>query len=228
MSTSIQRGVYHALAKMGLEIRRYAPVERWRLRLTRKNVRTLLLFNRLLQRVWDREGIVVECGLGKMRTAQLLALLLEEERRGRAFWGFDSFQGHPQPTEHDANLEDPSKSPRKGDWRLMSADDARQLLAHLPVSIPVKIVEGFFEETIPAADVPPIALLHLDCVLYESYRICLEHLFPRVIEGGVVVLDEYDESDRFPGGKRAIDEYFADHAMAQDPQSGKWFVIKSS
>lgn len=229
MRTSIKHGAYRAFAKLGLEIRPYAPIERWRLRITRKNVRTLLLFNRMLQLVSDKKGIVVECGLGKMRTAQLLALLLQEEGRDRAFWGFDSFEGHPQPTAHDVNLQNPRKSARRGDWKLMSADDARQMLANLPVTIPVNIVEGFFEQTIPAAEVPPIAFLHLDCVLYDSYRTCLEHLFPKVVEGGVVLLDEYDEFDRFPGGRKAIDEYVArkNYAVEQDPQSGKWFVIKA-
>jgi hypothetical protein len=49
-----------------------------------------------------------------------------------------------------------------------------------------------------------IALLNLDFVLYEPTLAALKHLFPRVVAGGVVALDEYAVHDK--GESEAADE----------------------
>ena len=58
----------------------------------------------------------------------------------------------------------------------------------------------------PQAEIGKIALLHLDVDLYQSYKDCLTHLFPKVASGGVILFDER-ESETYPGGKKAIDEF---------------------
>ena len=52
-----------------------------------------------------------------------------------------------------------------------------------------------------------ISLLHLDCDLYEPTMAGLKHLYPLVVPGGVVILDEYGQ-EKFPGESAAFDEYF--------------------
>ena len=52
-----------------------------------------------------------------------------------------------------------------------------------------------------------IRLLNLDCVLYEPTLVGLRHLYPLVVEGGVVLLDEYG-FEQFPDESRAVEEYF--------------------
>jgi hypothetical protein len=57
---------------------------------------------------------------------------------------------------------------------------------------------------------PPgdLALLRLDTDWYESTRHELEHLYPRLRPGGVLIVDDYGH---FEGARRAVDEYFAAH-----------------
>ena len=50
-----------------------------------------------------------------------------------------------------------------------------------------------------------ITLLHLDVDVYEPTKLALEQLYPRVIEGGIVVLDNYGV---FYGENEAVEEYF--------------------
>ena len=52
-------------------------------------------------------------------------------------------------------------------------------------------------------------MLHLDCDLYESYKISLTNLYDKVVAGGIIMFDEYDDQ-RWPGARRAIDEFFMD------------------
>jgi hypothetical protein len=112
----------------------------------------------------------------------------------------------------------------------MGSQEARALVGKLQVNVPVHFVQGFFEATLPRVDVPPIAFLHLDVMLRKSYETCLTYLFPKVVSGGIVLLDEYDDEEhaKFPGPRKAVDAYFAGtgYRLQQDAPTGKWFVIK--
>jgi hypothetical protein len=72
----------------------------------------------------------------------------------------------------------------------------------------VHLVKGLFGETLRTYD-GSIALLHLDCDLYQSYLTTLQTLYGKVARGGIIMFDEYAD-DRWPGARRAIDEFFAD------------------
>ncbi|MBV1831309.1 hypothetical protein HNW77_11720 [Komagataeibacter sp. AV436] len=52
-----------------------------------------------------------------------------------------------------------------------------------------------------------IAVLRLDTDWYESTRHELEHLYPRLVPGGVLIIDDYGY---WAGARKAVDEYFSD------------------
>ena len=60
-----------------------------------------------------------------------------------------------------------------------------------------------------------IALLHLDCDLYNSYKLCLERCWDYVNTGGVILFDEYHQNslEKFPGSKLAIDEFLISRGL---------------
>jgi hypothetical protein len=68
----------------------------------------------------------------------------------------------------------------------------------------VHYVEGRVEDTVPAMAPDQIALLRLDTDWYESTRHELQHLLPRVVSGGVLIVDDYGH---WKGARRAVDEY---------------------
>ena len=73
----------------------------------------------------------------------------------------------------------------------------------------VELIKGDICETVPqyVAENPElkISLLHVDVELYEPTKVILEELFPKVVNGGVVILDDYAT---FGGETKATDEYF--------------------
>ena len=98
----------------------------------------------------------------------------------------------------------------------------------------VELVKGDACETIPeyVKQNPGlrISLLHLDLDLYEPTLAALEHLYPLVVSGGVVLLDEY-AMDGFPGESKAFDEYFGDNRPVLEKFSyistpGGYFIKK--
>ena len=72
-------------------------------------------------------------------------------------------------------------------------------------------VQGKVEETLPA-HMPrgPISILRLDTDWYESTRDELTHLFPLLVPGGILLLDDYGF---WAGQKKAVDEYFDRHGI---------------
>jgi hypothetical protein len=69
-------------------------------------------------------------------------------------------------------------------------------------------VKGRVEDTLPGSAPAAVALLRLDTDWYQSTRHELEHLYPRLAAGGVLVLDDYGS---FEGARKAVDEYFAEY-----------------
>ena len=69
------------------------------------------------------------------------------------------------------------------------------------------LVKGMVEKTLLNNDNIPeqISLLRLDTDFYESTKIELEILFPKLVSGGILILDDYGY---WSGARKAIDEYF--------------------
>src|SRR5262249_2992396 len=94
------------------------------------------------------------------------------------------------------------------EWCYASLEDVRRNL--LSTGYPpdrCHFIKGDVLETIPAADMPQIALLRLDTDWYESTLHELKHLSPCVDAGGVLIIDDYGH---WQGCRQAVDEYFAD------------------
>jgi hypothetical protein len=68
----------------------------------------------------------------------------------------------------------------------------------------VHFVKGLVEQTIPEAAPEQISILRLDTDWYESTRHELEHLYPRLSPGGVLLLDDYGF---WKGARQAVDEF---------------------
>jgi uncharacterized heparinase superfamily protein len=69
----------------------------------------------------------------------------------------------------------------------------------------VRLVKGVVAQTIPTAAPASIALLRLDTDFYESTRHELEHLYPRLSSGGVLIIADYGH---WQGARQSVDEYF--------------------
>ena len=73
----------------------------------------------------------------------------------------------------------------------------------------IELIEGDITKTVPnyVEENPAlkISLLNLDTDVYEPAVTALEYLFPRVCNGGVIIVDNYGQ---VPGETKVIDEYF--------------------
>ena len=163
------------------------------------------------------EGDVVECGVwrgGSMAAAaRTLAGLGSFERH---LYLFDTFEGMTRPGARDINFagERAEELYRKrngrgegSDWCRAAEDEVGRVLAVCGYDeSKIHLVKGRVEETIPSEAPERIAILRLDTDWYESTLHELEHLFPRLARGGVLIVDDYGH---WLGARRATDEFLA-------------------
>lgn len=159
-------------------------------------------------------GAVVECGVwrgGSLMAAA--ATLLAEGDGGRAIYGYDTFDGMVAPGTADVAYDGTAAAEQlartragTGVWCRAGVEEVRANLARTAYDAAhVRLVAGPVERTLPEAAPPgPIALLRLDSDWYASTRHALEHLYPRLVSGGILVLDDYGH---WLGARRATDEY---------------------
>ncbi len=150
----------------------------------------------------DILGNFVECGVWRGGSGAVLASIAY---RRRGVWLFDSFQGCPLPGPEDVSCHG-----RPGEAGEASAPlrDVVALLHALDLERGwTTIRKGWFADTLPKAKdaIGQIALLHLDCDWYDSVRTCLEELYPQVVSGGFIVVDDFGY---WPSVQRAVEEYF--------------------
>jgi O-methyltransferase len=160
------------------------------------------------------DGAIVECGVWRggsmMAVARTLRSMREETRQ---LYLFDTFTGMTSPSDRDRTWRGES-----ADALLRAAGDTGPIRAVAPLdavraaleqtgypSDLLHFVEGPVETTIPKHAPRQIAILRLDTDWYESTRHELEHLYPRLVVGGVIIIDDYGF---WQGAREATDEYF--------------------
>jgi O-methyltransferase len=163
------------------------------------------------------EGAVVECGVWKGGSSMAAALMLRElGATDRDLHLFDTFEGMSEPTEHDRRTGGPAAAELLAattkDAKVWAYSPLGEVRANLQsTGYPVermRFVQGKVEDTIPECAPEKIAILRLDTDWYESTRHELEHLFPRLAVGGVLIIDDYGA---WEGARRAVDEFIAAH-----------------
>jgi hypothetical protein len=215
-------------------------IENFSLFLRRINFAKFLSHIDVFREVVDLPGSIVECGVFKgssfLAFVKLVEVLCPADSLKRVI-GFDTFEGFPDLAPADG-LPDERRGKVVGGWDsrdffpvLERMVEITQRDSLVPRVKRVEFVKGNVVETIPAyVQRNPglrICLLHLDMDLYEPTLAALRHLYPLVVPGGVVLLDEYG-MDGFPGESAAFDEYFAGQRpkltkFPYTPTPGGWF-----
>ncbi len=163
-------------------------------------------------------GDFLECGVWRGGSMMMAALtLLALGRTDRRLYLFDTFEGLPKPDQAlDVDVWGNSgmeawqphrKSDESSDWAYASLEEVRANMESTGYPMDkVFFVKGMVEETLPAQAADQIALLRLDTDWYSSTRHELEHLYPRLSQNGILIVDDYGH---FLGARKAVDEYFA-------------------
>ncbi len=169
----------------------------------------LIAHYELYKKVFNLDGDILEFGVFK--GVSLIQWASFREIFGRVsnqkIVGFDTFAEFPKTSfEKDIKLREKFIA----EAGLNSIDKAglEKILENKQFSN-IKLVQGDILETVPLYlqenKEIKISLLHIDVDIYEPTKVILESFYDKVIEGGIIILDDYNV---FPGETHAVDEFF--------------------
>jgi hypothetical protein len=161
------------------------------------------------------QGDFVECGVWRGgSTMAAIDTLLKNGDKSREIYLFDTYEGMSEPTDVDkivtgtgadhlmetTDREDPTSV-----WCYSAIEEVQRNVGTLKYpSEKIHFVKGKVEDTIPQTLPGKIALLRLDTDFYESTAHELKHLYPLLVPGGVIIIDDYGH---WEGARKAVDEY---------------------
>ncbi len=182
-------------------------------------------------------GDFAECGVWRGGSVMAMAHALNERQvSDRRIWLYDTFAGMTDPTVEDVEegtgvtAAEMLATTEVGDgnnvWCVAGRADVEANLRTTGYPMDrFSLVEGDVAVTLHDSVPDSISLLRLDTDWFESTRISLKVLYPRLVPGGVCILDDYGH---WQGARRAVDEYFA--ALGRRPYmhpidySGRVFI----
>ena len=153
----------------------------------------------------DIEGDFIETGVWKGGACIFMrAILAAYDITNRNVWLADSFQGLPKA--------DLLKYPADEWADFSSIDDLKidqeQVKSHFDqlrlLDDQVKFLKGWFKDTLHKAPIQNLALIRLDGDMYESTMDSLQALYPKLSNGGYVIVDDYN----LPPCRNAIHDFF--------------------
>lgn len=157
-------------------------------------------------------GAIVECGIFKGASFVRFGAFrnLFGNSYSKKLIGFDIFGKFPESDYSDDQKYREGFINETGGGVSISIDQLYEVLNRKKIEN-VELVKGDVTKTIPAylkenAHLK-ISLLNMDTDVYEPAVTILEQLYPRIVRGGILIVDDYGV---FPGETKAVDDYFAD------------------
>jgi O-methyltransferase len=143
------------------------------------------------------EGSFAQVGVFKGGSARLIAEAKKENKQ--PFYLFDTFEGMPKVNEKiDLHKE--------GDFKNTSLENVKKLFTGIENIV---FCPGFFPKTSSPAQNDKFAFVYIDVDIYQSVKDSLEFFYPRMLQGGFMIFDDYMGKNT-PGVKKAMDEFLRD------------------
>jgi hypothetical protein len=146
----------------------------------------------------DLPGDMAECGCYEGATAFFMA----QASSSGTLYLFDSFQGISSPEARDRHDRSDVMGWSKGDL----SSNERKLHSNLACFKSIDVLPGWIPERFHEVAERKFRIVHIDVDLYQPTRDSLEFFYPRLVAGGIIVMDDYGFLT-CPGAKIAADEF---------------------
>lgn len=178
------------------------------------------------------DGDFVEAGVWRGGNLIIYNELKKKFLLNNKIFAYDTFEGMPLPSKYDIKWNGITAFDRyklkSNDWCKCSLEDVKKNILSISKDLDdIKFIKGLVENTLLVEDNLPkkISILRLDTDFYESTKIELEILYPRLVNGGVLIIDDYGN---WKGCKKAVDNYFQNKAFLIYIDHGSRLYIKNN
>lgn len=184
----------------------WSIVDQWPLYVGSGNLARFMAISDLFRSTLEVPGHLAEFGTWRGANSLFLAKLLHiyDPHSQKVLHAFDSFEGLTAFAPEDAHAVE-----AKGEYR-GSLQELRDMLRLYDLEDEVLLHQGLIEETLPEFlednQQACFSLIYCDTDLYTSTRLILERMHPRLMKGGVFILDEWNY-ESFPGEGVAVREF---------------------
>jgi len=157
-------------------------------------------------------GDIIETGIWRGGACIYAYHTLRNLGSNRTLFACDSFQGLPKPNTE--RFPDDEGDPH---WKLplfiVSEDQVKKNFERFAPIDPktLRLVPGWFCDTLPDLDIDPIAVMRLDGDMYESTFIALQSLYPKLSPGGFCIIDDFGHAR----ARKAALDYRALHSITE-------------
>ncbi|WP_082408850.1 TylF/MycF/NovP-related O-methyltransferase [Verrucomicrobium spinosum] len=149
-------------------------------------------------------GDFVECGVNTGVYSLAICDFLDFNQLDKDFWLFDTFCGIP--TEQ---MTDQEKAEGRAEMSAAYYSDCFEMVKnHFSPWPRARLVQGTIPDSLPRAPVRAVSFLSVDLNIALPERAAMEHFWPLLTPGAVVVLDDYGWG-RHEEQRAAMDEFAA-------------------
>ncbi len=132
-------------------------------------------------------GDFVECGVNTGMMSLAICKYLDFNRTGKTFWLFDTFSGIPVEQARNPQEIDHVLAHNRLNY-FECYELAQRNFAPYPNA---KLIRGKVPDTLGTVSISAVSYLSIDMNLEPPERASLEHFWPKMASGGVVLLDDY-------------------------------------
>lgn len=159
------------------------------------------------------KGDAAECGVFTGGSSFFIAKTLDDS----TVFLFDSFEGLSEPGTNDGAY-----------WKKNDMRTSRQIAeSNLSEFKNVVFMEGWIPTRFNEVENSQFKFVHIDVDLYEPTRQSLEFFYKRMVQGGIMLFDDYGLVLTCPGAKKACDEFFSDKPeQIVSLTTGQGFIVK--
>lgn len=174
-------------------------------------------------------GDIVEVGVWKGGSIISMILSLEKNLcNDRLIHLYDTFEGMTPSLEIDKDYKDVKASyliANNPFWSCICGIEEVKENISKNTTYPSNMIKYHIGDICKTNFIPDkIALLRLDTDWYESTKFELENFYPKVVSGGIVIIDDYGH---WKGCRLAVDEFLKNHhsiKLNYIDYTGVWFV----
>jgi hypothetical protein len=140
----------------------------------------------------DVQGDMIETGVWRGGASIFMRGILKAYGvTDRSIWVADSFAGLPPPNV-DKHPGDRGSLLHHFRYLAVSETEVRANFAKYELlDQQVHFLKGWFRDSLPSAPIEKLAILRMDGDLYESTMDSLTSLYPKLSQGGYVIVDDY-------------------------------------
>jgi len=179
---------------------------------------------KLLKNAMINKGLVAECGCFRGLSTYQIASYLVDQNYEHTFHVFDSFEGLSKIDKIDKPSDRLIDESALRNQFSCSLDIVKDNLSEFSF---INFHEGWIPERFCDVDDLVFSFVNIDVDLASPTRECLEFFYPRLVNNGIIFLDDYG-CTQFPGAKKTIDDFMSknpDLFFFQMP-SGAAFIVK--